>query len=154
MLLGAIALVGTVVITLQDFYPRVFARAVSPLLGFLPQHFEFDLPDLVKACVFISLAWYVLTLVIRFWRGDRPRMRYRTQLAWTALFVTVCWGFVLAHLPWMRVAPGASRTALGAVFAGFYVMTLVAFAAGLAFSWAADRVLRYVEGSTRRHVDT
>jgi hypothetical protein len=149
VLLGAIALAATVVITLQDFYPRVFAVAVSPLLGFLPQHFEFELPDLVKASVFISLAWYVLTLVLRLWRGDRPPMRYRVQLVWVTLFVTVCWGFVLAHLPWMRVAPGASRTALGWIFVGFYLLTLVSFAAGVTFSWSADRVLDIV----RRHLD-
>jgi hypothetical protein len=149
VLIGAIALAGIVTINLQELYPRVFAVTVSPLLGFLPQRFEFQLPDLWKACVVLSIAWYVIKMPFRWIRGDRPAMRYRVQLAWTALFVTLCWAVVFAHLPWMRMAPGASRAGLGGVFAGFYVMTLVAFAAGLTFAWLGDRVLDFL----RRQLD-
>jgi hypothetical protein len=144
VLVGVLALVGIVTATLQDMYPRVFAGAVSPFLGLMPQKFELELPDLIRMCAYLSIAWYVITLPIRWWRGDRPPMRYRAQLGWAVLVVTACWAFVFAHLPWMRMAPGASRAGLGGVFAGFYFMTLASFAGGVTFSWAADRALDFL----------
>lgn len=131
-----------VVLVLQDVYgltPLVFLQSM-PLLAHWQGEFHFNGSQLLR---FYAVAAFVFFLIAEGFRlvFHRPRPTLKRRLITAFIFATLTWGFVLAHVPVMRVAPNTSRFGLGMVFVAFYAIGLAGFTMGAIIKAGADALI-------------
>ena len=140
LMLCIIALAAFIVITLQDIYPQIAAVTTAPLLGLLPENFDFNFNNggVLKLYAQLSSLWYIITRPIQLAFSRLAKITYKLRFGVAAGFVTLGYVFVFLNVPFMQMAPGTSRLSMFITFFVFYLLTLVGFAGALALSFVAD----------------
>lgn len=135
-----IGMMGAVLGVLQDVYPRAARFAIAPLAALLPHQIHIDTAGFLELYFVLSTLWYLLNVPVRILRGEHEKLSYIDSYLIAAGIATLGWGFVLINVPYLRVAPGTSRTGLAGTFVFFYFLTLAAFAASLRLSRLGDYI--------------
>lgn len=145
------AMVAAIVIVLQDTYalkPLRFMYALPFAGSRIPEHFSvhLDLKQFLtlyaQISFFLFVIWEVVSLVLHLKRAS-----FQRRFAIAAIVATLGWGFVIAHVPFMRVANQSSRVSLALAFFFLYVLGLAGFAFGLLIARASTAVIDRIVGT-------
>ena len=141
-----IFMLGAVVIVLQQVYGLTPHSWFPWIESRIEGEFHFDLEDIVR---FYATASFILFVI---WEIFRAIFRLKRASFWRLLMTgvilaTLGWGFVIAHVPFMAMAPGTSRVGLAAVFVFFYLLGVGGFALGLVITRGSDALIDRIVGT-------
>lgn len=88
---------------------------------------------------------FLISEIIRF-TFRLKRASLRRQVLTGLIVATLGWGFVIAHVPVMKVAPGSSRMAFVVGFFALYLLGIGGFALGSVMMRASDALIDRLTG--------
>jgi hypothetical protein len=88
------------------------------------------------------LCWEIVRAIFRLKRASFQRL-----LLTGVILATLGWGFVIAHVPVMRMAAGASRAGVAPVFVFYYLLGVGGFVLGLVITRASDALIASIVGT-------
>jgi len=117
---------------------------LSYLSPFLPRAFSMGTNELIEAAVIISflggLMGRALGSILRR-SGNEVKISLVQRLCIAIGILTICYIYILANVPSMKMAPGSSFQTAYAVFIFFYILTAASTAILIVISWAISRFI-------------
>lgn len=156
-----VAMIAAIVLILQDVYGIAVVELMRQWLPFIgsriPADLEFsatvDGQDILRLYGRVTFVLFVTGAVIREVFRLKPTT-LRRRLVALLVVATLGWGFVIAHVPALRVTPDTSKMALGVTFFFFYFVGACGFAIGAVLTHASQAFVRAVLGSLENRTGT